>query len=628
MKTHLLFAGVCATLVVQSALCAQSSSMNTTQAQLAQARQLIESGAYRQAEEMYSGVLAQPTGLQNEHRANAHFGRGFAQQQRLIEGDTAGARVTAEDIVADYKAARSIDAATFGNSVDNNIGLMLHALGRDREAIEYLRAAVARPDADRLSLINAAATYEALEQPDSAALLYARVLRADSTYTDALRGLLRVQIQSAAPATVLVTMTRWRADSTNAIAVVGAIPDLLQKQNPALMPTEKESALIMLGASLPVARVCAAAFNSTLRDRLRKSADGDRSSAMMAALLHAYARPKGLYVPAPEASSWQASGMSDPDRRGAAWSALQRWLGDCYNQTDQPDIAASYYEAALGDNLYREYVDRGAMLPLMLIYSSRSDAASKQKANSLMNAMFDAKALAYSTRNLELIREFHMTLGTIYAARNEWSGPGARNAEFQIEALRRVSKDLEGRTGKPVLVPPELLEKLAVRYQETGKANRAVEVKNEVRRDYIKRGKPVDADSVVARIDRRQSALAVAPAPASAQPVTPSAAAAATPARPSPSSPTQAAASTVVRPRWTQLRGTVEANGIPMHDAVVTLIVDGQSRRVALGEKGMIADSIPAAAKSVSIRVSAKGYKVFQQVVTPGQSLRIRLQPN
>ena len=65
-----------------------------------------------------------------------------------------------------------------------------------------------------------------------------------------------------------------------------------------------------------------------------------------------------------------------------------------------------------------------------------------RKINQLTNRLFSGKGFAYRENNREIIKQFHITLGMIYALRNQWSVGRATNARFQLEhAIRNMEKD-------------------------------------------------------------------------------------------------------------------------------------------------------------------------------------------
>ena len=140
------------------------------------------------------------------------------------------------------------------------------------------------------------------------------------------------------------------------------------------------------------------------------------------------------------------------------------------------------------------------MLPLALIYAGRPSGA--EDLNRLVASVFNAKGPAISRQDLPRMYDFHLTLATVYAAQNKWSGGGADNAEFQMTRLRETTAQLQ-QQGKAVSVPPSLLQKLGTHYAERGDTVKAASVTRELREDFRRRGKPAsDADSVIAHIAR------------------------------------------------------------------------------------------------------------------------------
>jgi deoxyribodipyrimidine photolyase len=115
--------------------------------------------------------------------------------------------------------------------------------------------------------------------------------------------------------------------------------------------------------------------------------------------------------------------------------------------------------------------------------------------------MFMGKGMAYAQGDLVTIRAFHTALGAYYAAKGQWTGPDARNAEFQLSHMREVTQRLAN-DGKRVSDPPELLAKLANHYQQKGDTVRAAAVAKDVRTYYAVRRRPDKADVLLMRVQQ------------------------------------------------------------------------------------------------------------------------------
>jgi hypothetical protein len=294
---------------------------------------------------------------------------------------------------------------------------------------------------------------------------------------------------------------------------------------------------------------------------------------------------------------------------------VHRWIGDQHYESNRLHVARSFYESSIRDgrrDLNRPDIDRGALQPLLLIYTQLSNAEGERELADLTRDVFEAKGVAYQAQDLEQIRQFHLTLASLYAARGQWAGEGAANAEFQIEMLRRASRELEGRTGRPVYVPPDLLEKLAVHYQTTGRAGQANEIKTQVRDSYVRRNKNLDAEAAVRRIETGDRELLQARVGA---------------ATPTPRTDVRVNVAPETTTRRIAVRGVITGTGGPVAGVRAALIVDGRSRALVLGRDGTFSDSIPATTKLVRIRVEATGYRPVEQDVNPQERITIRLVP-
>jgi len=146
------------------------------------------------------------------------------------------------------------------------------------------------------------------------------------------------------------------------------------------------------------------------------------------------------------------------------------------------------------------------MLPLAVIYLQSAEGSSStrlvEETRRFTEMLFDEKVRAYRDGDLAQIRDFHTTLGAIYAAQGKWASGNAQNAEFQLEGMRRATAELSRRTSTQLVDPPNLLEELAKHYQRAGRTEKVTEVSRQVRETYVRIGRPAAGDSAVRRIDR------------------------------------------------------------------------------------------------------------------------------
>ena len=486
--------------------------------QLASARRLLEGGSFKQAEAVYSATLVALEGSRDSSLiAAAYFGRAFATQQRLVAGDTADRPVPLDSVVADYTAAAGHDAA-LGAAAANNVAVVMRAAGRHEEAARYFRIAgrsTARARgfsaADRATALwNAGLEDEALERPDSAVRAYRAAIAADTSLAEPRQALLRLFVKQFPADSTLSTASRWIADSTHVKVASDGLLALLARTSPPLDNPSAARALVLLCQSWPAMDMGPSYYVAVVQSQLRAIAAARPSLAKgIESLEDAYApRPRTVPYAEPPSADWWRVGGRGRDTRVAVWSSVLRSIGDWYNQQGERTIARPYYEAAIGlprNELREPYVDRRAMLPLALIYARQADTTKsvqlQKELASFTQAMFDAKNDAYRAGDIVQIREFHMTLGAMYAARDQWDGPGAQNAQFQLERMIEASRTIGNRLGIRTVDPPELLEKLAVHYMRTGQTAKVPNVKALVRDVYQRAGQPAKADSAVRRID-------------------------------------------------------------------------------------------------------------------------------
>jgi tetratricopeptide (TPR) repeat protein len=649
---------MCYTLAGASMLAASGAGSASAQAQpydaereMKGARQLLEAGAYRDAEVVYGTAVTRLSGTASALRAAAYFGRAFATQQRLTaDGDTAGLRVAADGILAGYELARSLNPVGLEVAATNNMALVFRAIGRHAEAARHFRQAGASSHAERASfLANAGKEYERIGMADSADWAYSQALAADTAHTDALRFLLDLRVRVAPAESVVAVAERFRDDSTGAKVVIDALRGLLNRDAPAVSDRAAAAALVSLAWSVPVARVGAGYFGLVIREPLQRAAAARPALRPgIEALVDAFApraRSQMYEEPASAAAWWHADTDARPpqSRRRAAWSSVLRWIGDTYNQAGDVAIARSYYEAAIGGRqryLDARWMDRRALLPLALIYAEQDRESGNRlegEVNQFTQMLFDAKGEAYRAGDVERIRDFHMTLGALYVARGRWTGPDARNAVFQLEHMRKASETLRRQTGKQVEDPPHLLEKLAVGYHRAGRTRDADRVTRDVEEGLRRRGRTEEATVVRARIQRevarpsRENATPGVPPSNSTQPggagdrrlpLTP------TPPRTAPRRPTtdrSVGGTDAITGRLVDA-----ATGLPIPLAKVAAYLDGGSRPISTAPNADGIFRVPlgtANPANVRLRVEARGYKPVERRARPGEDVQLRLEP-
>jgi tetratricopeptide (TPR) repeat protein len=479
------------------------------QSQFERARQLADAGSLRDAESIFDHGT-QSIAADSLTRAYAYFGRAFVSQQRFLTGDTVGSPVIIASVLADYSRAGALDARGIGIAAHNNAGTFLRALGRSQEASgEFLAAALAGPHPDRATFfLNAGVEFAARNTPsgsDTAGWAFGQALRLAPSRSDVLRVYSSWLARTVPVPALLDSLSGWRTDTLRAEIAANAISSVLLRSGPEISDGDAARALVAFAEALPIMQISPATFDAKYRGRLDRAAAlhtsiGDGVRVLIEAMAP---RPDGRSF-RPDGAQWWES-RRESGRQ--AWSSVLRWMGDWYFQQNRQALAQTFYEAALGgsSSLNSTWVDRRALVPLAMIYVDRDDRQANAKlqydVRQFTEILFSAKGNAYERGDVEQIRDFHLTLGTIYAAKGKWTGSGPDNAEYQIEHLRQASEALRKQTGRPETVPPELLTKLAVHYKQNGKNLQADSVKGEIRTQYRLRGKPGEGEAVIRRID-------------------------------------------------------------------------------------------------------------------------------
>jgi Tfp pilus assembly protein PilF len=477
---------------------------------LAGARRMLERGDYRNAEGVYADVLRLLPESDSILRAAAHFGRAFAAQQLLVTGDTVDRRVDADSIVRDYRQAAALNREALGAAATNNIAVVLGELGRHLDAAHLFLALAGVNGAERSShYAQAGREFDRGDNADSATWAFRRSLEFDRNNGEALRALLDLLVRSR-PASEVLKLTTQYTDSASARDVSTALVSLLVRPGDPLGKDDATEAMVQLARTWPRMRMGTPYFDVALREPLTQAVERQPSvKGGLLAMIEAYTlRPSNAPFRESANAHWWHSDDGRPDGKSAAWSTLLRSIGDWLNQQGSLTVARSYYEAAVGlheGSLNSPSIDRSALLPLALIYAQQADTASSSRLHDdlrqFTEIIFSAKGQAYRTGDLEQIRIFHMTLGAFYAARGQWTGPGAQNAEFQLEHMREATRALGQASSAKVIDPPDLLEKLAIHYKSRGRADLADNVKRDLVRQLQDEGRSEEAAAAARRID-------------------------------------------------------------------------------------------------------------------------------
>jgi tetratricopeptide (TPR) repeat protein len=482
---------------------------------------VVPNRRYTEAAKAYSDTLKRAQEEDSTTRARALFSRSYAVQQ-VLAADSAAPR-PADTVLADYLEARVLDSTRYYAAASHNAGTLLRQEGRHREAVGYYLDAtrVASPSRP-VSLYSAAREYEALERPDSAALLYRAALASHPGYTEARLALLRLYARPDATDSLLAVAERW-TEPEAAAPVNDAILQVLTAPEGSVQQPVAERLLTVLARNLAAADMDPQTFGRVYRQRVEKVAAALPGLAPQVQALADCYRPrgKGERYDEPAAAKWWTA-SSGRGTRAETWSATLRQVGDRYYRVGEEVTAASYYEAALDyPDSYGPpaWADLGALLPLGVIYLHRSSAGGSPETiealDRYINFMFMGKGERYGADDIRQVRAFHMALGELFAQRGEWSGKGPRNVIFQLERMRWATRRLQQERGEAdAFDPPELLERLATAYQKTGQPDKARAVVVEARDAYRRLGRPEDAARLNGMVDTAPVVdTAAAPAP-------------------------------------------------------------------------------------------------------------------
>ncbi len=479
----------------------------------ARASNAAKAGRYSEAKGAYRAMLATAAPEDSSLRAEALFGEAFASQQ-LLRPDSADG-TDSREVVDGYLKARALDSTRLFASASNNAAILLREQGDHAKALKlFLDAATATTANRPLFLLNAAREFEALQQADSASALYRQALAADAGYGEAGIGLLNGYWQSGKVDSLVALVTRWHGPSVIGL-VNDAILGILQDRERSLDSIRGRELLIVFGRNVADQQPDPSYFSKAVAPRLLAArerrpflGDGPKN------LIEAYQpRKPGSRYSEPGNAWWKRQyslrgTYNEMARTG--WTAVLRGLGDRYFQAKDLDVAASYYEAALGfpaNSMPGPEADLSALMPLGIIYVTRAKGGDREAVANLnvyVRWLFDGKGRAYSTQDLRRVRGFHIALGELFAQQKIWGTPGdPRGAIFQLEHMRMVTQRITmADPSHPLFDPPELLEHLADAYEATGNRALARGAAVEARDGYLKAGLNTEADRLTQRINQ------------------------------------------------------------------------------------------------------------------------------
>jgi len=483
---------------------------------LAPAKAALDSGQFATAESIYARVAASAPDAAT--RGAAYFGHAYAVQRRLLAATDSLSATDAKAISEDYRRAGTLQRRLASDAASNGAAA-LQSAGLTSEAIRFLHEmtpfAQARGGEDRRvydapTLLRIAKLYESRDMTDSARFYYAAAARRDTSSIDALRARLEFSARSGAADTLLGVSARLVARPAAAAIAEHALLTYLETHRQAGRVTD--SSLVLCARAWAVMGLGPASFALSEAARLRQIAAANPATRPnLDPVFDAY-RPRGAGETYRDPGGWWHANRNVS--RLAAWSRMLRSLGDSYIGAGDSLVAASFYEAAVGfpnPRFEESWIDLDALLPLALLYTQRAEGRGRadelvQRVQELTDMLFYGKMRAIEAGDFQRIRYFHMTLGALFAAQEQW-GNGPRGAIYQFENMRRMTAKVNetkhtGIAPSPALTdPPELLEKLALGYQATNKPDSARAIATEVVAAYRQIGRPADAARVARRFN-------------------------------------------------------------------------------------------------------------------------------
>lgn len=496
-------------LIVSAVAGAQQPTTSAWASRFRLAHALLAAGDLRRAEAIYRAALDSLPATDPTYTATAHFGLAATLQLQMTSGDSAAS--SPAEAVREYQRAMQLDPALRGVG-EYNLALISRGRADHREAVAHFIAASksSRGVQAAKAELELAREYEMLQDP-AALAHYRAALELDSASNEAFRDYIRLLAVRGSVQEVLNAANRWGQDSVRALPLLPALTTLLLRDSEPPDAAQAQLALRSILTSLTASRTGLPWFQTALRDRVREIAERVPSvSGKARDLLDAYSgRPAGT-LPGFDNSSWWRGSTEDR----AAWSSLLRWLGDWNYAQENLSMARDFYEGAIGNWRHAPddpAIDRKALLPLTLIYAQTDNQAGAARVERNIDLIFDAKAAAYQHDRLEDIRDFHTALGAYYAAKGQWTGTGAQNAEYQLSHMREATQQLAAQ-GRVLHDPPELLASLAQHYVQSGHVERAEPIKRDLTQNAHLRGNPARTDSLIKRIDQRTPIISVRPA--------------------------------------------------------------------------------------------------------------------
>lgn len=406
--------------------------------------------------------------------------------------------LAADQRVGWYLQASTLDSARFFVPATNDAAVVASKSGNHALSGQlYSRAGDVEHPAQSYILVDAAREFERAGQPDSARNAYQRAILADAKNLSALAGFNELVVMTGAYNSLFVlAIAAGRAvGSAGRDLIADALVDVIADSNASR--SQVDSALVLFAQSVAQLGVGPGQFASSYRGRL-ETAVQYRSHRGIRQLVRGFG--------APPAETAIPSWWSDGRWRWTSWSTTMRRLGDWHVDASQPEAARLYYLAALtypDPRFAREpWPDLAALLPLARLYVDRGDYSE------FRDWLFEGKSELYRTlsenpENIGILRQFHRTLGFMFALRKEWGrdSDDYSGAAYQLNRMRQFTREMQ-REGHDVEDPPELLEQLVYAYAEVGQEDLAVNLAPEVLEAYDARGSTQSASSFMSYLQR------------------------------------------------------------------------------------------------------------------------------
>lgn len=464
---------MCGTQVVDSERMRQ-----TARVRLQQGRVLLDAGQFEGAKEAFAAAVVNEQWLEPPERAAAHFGRGASIQEIFRAPDAPNVAATDVDTaIADYSTARQLDSIRYFVASHYNAALLLSTLGKHQPAAAYfINAAGAGPETNRRPvLLRAAREFDLAGDVDAASRTYRQLLATpialaatDSVGIEARLALARRPLVVGGD-----SAAAWLGRLVNDSSLAPRVADAALAALNAMTPEQSrgaDSLLLILAIADVNAHASIQYFAESQRNQLLLATKLPNIRDAIHAFIAAY---DGREVPPPggpalsQSPWWNAS-----FERRHVWTQVLRTVGEWNESAGKHNLAAQYYEAALGypNAEVAPWADLDAMLPLILMLDSLSTTSQRvaRDLDNFLTFVFSGKAMAYERNEQPRIRQFHMALGSYYAKRRRWLGQ-PRGAIFQLEHMRAATERLS-RADTTVYDPPLLVEQLMEGYLATNRA--------------------------------------------------------------------------------------------------------------------------------------------------------------